>query len=364
MLTDEMRVAYRKKTAEMADMDTKTREAMSALRVALMSAKTAIRQQQRLQEAIHAQETSHLEAIKQLQEEHRKAKEDHRTVKEAFRKTKGVSATEADSMRQEIEELRESCADANQKIFVAERRVEEHLKENAALQAGVHRADQERLDKSQELKSLHVAHLAETSRLKAIVSELRSDLETGNTDSAKRIERLEAALTSVEFARTQADAKHAAEMRQLETKLSEKATSAIAALNASVEQTHARREKVHQETIELLNREHRESVVALESKITDEALARRESAKTSEHALVRLREVMDLEREEQMQELLQEKETAAKIADDRFEIEALRHKENHRQLRAQLTAAHDRLAALEVGVVIDVVNVVVVSGRY
>ena len=111
-------------------------------------------------------------------------------------------------MNQQIEELRENCADASQKIFVAERRVEEHLKEIATLQSEVQKVDQERLAKDQELKSLRAAHLKETARLEQTVSELRSDLEEGSTDSTKRIERLEATLTSVEFASAQAEAEH------------------------------------------------------------------------------------------------------------------------------------------------------------
>ena len=97
-----------------------------------------------------------------------------------------------------------------------------------------------------------------------------------------------------------------------------------------------------------MKKEHSDKITLLENKLASEALAHRESAKASENALIRLREVMDVEREEQIQELLQEKESAVRATEDRFKVDALRHKENHKQVRAQLTAAHDRLAALEV----------------
>ena len=68
----ELREAYRKECRN-SRHGCRMKEATSALRVALMSAKTAIRRNS-LQEAVQAQENSHVETIKQLQESTAKPK--------------------------------------------------------------------------------------------------------------------------------------------------------------------------------------------------------------------------------------------------------------------------------------------------
>ncbi len=218
----------KKMQGDLVDRDRKMKEATSALRVTLMSAKKAMRDQQRLQDAVRAQEASHVRAIHRIQEEQRATKQQNRELQAQLDKADGATREELNDLRRQVEKHRENHGEAVQSLKSESARVEEHANENASLRAELARVGREREKQAEALRELHKTHTSETQRLETTLTAVRGELANAASTYDSKIERLEATCTSLEHEKKEAADEHADAVARVSATLTRQAEEAAA----------------------------------------------------------------------------------------------------------------------------------------
>ena len=203
---------------ELAGRDSKLKEITSTLRMSILQAKSAIRQQHKMAKAVHAQEQAHVQAIQQLHERHTmsidQAAEKEKLLKNQIESTADISNGELITLQEELTTTRDLLESTNRSHQLAKTLNEEKQQELSELRQHTKRVESERTARGQELKDLHIQHISETSRLESTLSITRSELETMDTNKSSRVERLEAALSSSEYVVKTMKEDHVVEMER------------------------------------------------------------------------------------------------------------------------------------------------------
>ena len=165
---------------ELVEKEVQMKEISAALRITVLQTKAAIRQQQKLTDAIHAQEKSHLKAISQLHLHNQlsisKASQKEKKLKEHS----DISSTELETLHINHRELQDALTQMERNYTKSKTVNSEQASELIELREHVNKVEEERNVKSQELKDLHVTHISEKSRLESALNVTKTELETSN----------------------------------------------------------------------------------------------------------------------------------------------------------------------------------------
>jgi centromeric protein E len=336
---------------ELTDRENKLREVSSALKMTLIQARTAMRQQESLEEAVNAQEKSHLKAIQLLHERHTQS------IAEAAEKEKQLQLKlneTADISRVELLNLKEEMIKKNEKVALIEREsslskniIDEQKSELAELKLHIEKLEEQRTLKGDELKDLHVRHINETSKLESSLSILRSELSTSQTDAIKKIERLEQSLLSSENSLKDYKEKHKNDISLIETKLKNEASENLNNVKLKLNNDIDRLTRNHKMKIEHIELDHKNQLETLSTKLDVEIASHRESSKNADIALSRLRETLDLERDIQVTSINDEKQQMERLYKQKLNSEIEKHQDVHSTLRFQLNEMNETTTELK-----------------